>query len=345
MQSPLPLLTIVVPCYNEEEVLPATIAQLSSVLAELTNLALIHEKSNLLFVDDGSNDRTWSLIAMESVRSPFVTGIKLARNVGHQKAILAGLEIAKTKCDCAITIDADLQDDISVIQTFIEKYHEGYDIVYGVRDSRDTDSFFKKRTALGFYRLMKRLGIPLVANHADFRLLNRRALTELSRYQEENVFLRGIIPLLGLHSTKIYYDRKERLAGKTKYPLKKMLSFALEGITSFSITPIRFITLLGGVLFLFSLVAGSYALMQKFFGYTRDGWTSLMISIWFIGGLQLVAIGIIGEYIGKIYQEVKHRPKYTIDIDLYTNPMLNSQQDTLTFHMGNNRLRDKGSSH
>ncbi|MCU9602256.1 glycosyltransferase family 2 protein [Pallidibacillus thermolactis] len=325
MENNSPLLAIVVPCYNEEEVLPETIKQLSCCLNDLVNDQLIHMDSKILFVDDGSRDRTWSIIARESIRNPLVTGIKLTRNVGHQNALLAGYLVAKEKCDCAISIDCDLQDDISVIRNFIEKYHQGYEIVYGVRDSRETDTWFKRTTALSFYRLMKKMGIHLVHNHADFRLLGKRALEELAKYEENNLFLRGIIPLLGFKATEVYYDRKERFAGKTKYPLKKMLSFAINGITSFSMMPIRIITFLGFVLFFISIFAGSYALIQKVLGFTSAGWTSLMISIWFIGGLQLVAIGIIGEYIGKIFMEVKKRPKFAIDIDLYTKPMLGEQ--------------------
>lgn len=320
-----PLLTVVVPCYNEEEVLPESIKQLSSCLDNLVEDRLIHEDSKILFVDDGSKDRTWSIIAMESIRNRFVTGIKLTCNVGHQNALLAGYLKAKEKCDCAISIDCDLQDDITVIRTFVEKYLQGYEIVYGVRDSRETDTWFKRTTAQSFYRLMKRMGIHLVYNHADFRLLGKRALEELAKYEETNLFLRGIIPLLGFKSTEVYYDRRERLAGTTKYPLKKMLSFAINGITSFSMMPIRIITFLGFILFFVSILAGSYALIQKVLGFTSAGWTSLMISIWFIGGLQLVAIGMIGEYIGKIFMEVKKRPKFAIDIDLYTKPMLGEQ--------------------
>lgn len=317
-----PMLTIVVPCYNEEEVLTETIKGLTMVMHELCQSDLIDTTSKILFVDDGSKDRTWSIIAMESIRNPFVTGIKLARNTGHQNALLAGYFKAKEKCDCVISIDADLQDDIGVIKEFIEKYHEGYEIVYGVRRRRETDTLFKRSTALGFYRLMKKCGIHLIDNHADFRLLGSRALGELARFPESNLFIRGIIPLLGFKSAEVYYDRKERLAGETKYPLKKMLSFAIDGITSFSIMPVRIITFLGFLLFFFSILTGGYAFVQKFMGYTSEGWTSLMISIWLIGGLQLVAIGLIGEYIGKIFIEVKNRPKYTIDIDLFTKPIL-----------------------
>lgn len=322
MNTKIPLLTIVVPCYNEEEVLPETITQLTALIHDLVAKKLIRPRSNLLFVDDGSHDRTWQLIAMASVQNPLVTGIKLARNVGHQHALLAGYLKAREKADCVISIDADLQDDIAVIEQFVEKYHQEYDIVYGVRKRRDTDTFFKRTTAHVFYKLMNKLGIPLVYNHADFRLLSKRALDELARYPETNVFLRGMIPFIGFKSTEVYYDRKERLAGETKYPLKKMLSFAINGITSFSITPVRSITFLGLLLSVIGMAAGSYALFQKLLGTTSAGWTSLMISIWLIGGLQLVAIGLIGEYIGKIFVEVKKRPKYAIEIDLYSRKIL-----------------------
>lgn len=308
-----PILTIVVPCYNEEDVLPETIKQLTNVLENLLEEHLIAIGSKILFVDDGSRDRTWELIEQESERNPFVTGIKLSRNFGHQKALLAGLETAKNDSDCVISIDADLQDDVSAIREFVVKYWEGYDIVYGVRRSRDTDTWFKRATAQWFYRFMQKLGVQLVYNHADFRLMSKRALEELSRYTEVNIFLRGIVPLLGFRSTEVFYDRKERFAGQSKYPLKKMLSFAFDGVTSFSIAPIRFITFIGFLAFLLSSIAGIYALAVKLLGHAESGWTSIIISIWFIGGLLLMGIGLIGEYIGKIYQEVKRRPRFTIE--------------------------------
>lgn len=308
-----PVLTIVVPCYNEEDVLPETIKQLTNVLEHLMEEHLIAGGSKVLFVDDGSRDRTWELIEQESERNPFVTGIKLSRNFGHQKALLAGLETAKNDSDCVISIDADLQDDVSAIREFVVKYWEGYDIVYGVRRSRDADTWFKRATAQWFYRFMQKLGVHVVYNHADFRLMSKRALEELSRYTEVNIFLRGIVPLLGFRTTKVFYDRKERFAGQSKYPLKKMLSFAFDGITSFSIAPIRFITFIGFLAFLLSSIAGIYALAVKLLGHAESGWTSIIISIWFIGGLLLMGIGLIGEYIGKIYQEVKRRPRFTIE--------------------------------
>ncbi|QJX81212.1 glycosyltransferase family 2 protein [Priestia megaterium] len=318
MKPTLPLVTIVVPCYNEQEVLKDTITQLSSVLDDLRKEELISASSKILFVDDGSKDRTWSLIAMESTINSYVTGLKLSCNVGHQKALLAGLEKAKSKSDCVISIDADLQDDISVIRSFILKYHEGDEIVYGVRDSRETDTFFKRNTALCFYRLMQKLNINLIYNHADYRLMSKRAIEELSRYKEADLFLRGIVPLIGFKSSKVTYSRKERLAGETKYPLKKMVSFAFNGLTSFSVFPIRAFTLLGCLLFLISVMTGSYAFIQKLLGNTSTGWTSLIISIWLLGAIQLISIGVVGEYIGKIFIEVKKRPPYAVDIDLYT---------------------------
>ncbi|OLO39972.1 glycosyltransferase [Priestia megaterium] len=318
MKSTLPLVTIVVPCYNEQEVLKDTITQLSSVLDDLRKEELISAHSKILFVDDGSKDRTWSLIAMESTINSYVTGLKLSCNVGHQKALLAGLEKAKSKSDCVISIDADLQDDVSVIRSFLLKYHEGDEIVYGVRDSRETDTFFKRNTALCFYSVMQKLNINLIYNHADYRLMSKRAIEELSRYKEADLFLRGIVPLIGFKSSKVTYNRKERLAGETKYPLKKMVSFAFNGLTSFSVVPIRAFTFLGCVLFFISVMTGGYAFIQKLLGNTSIGWTSLIISIWLLAAIQLISIGVVGEYIGKIFIEVKKRPPYAVDIDLYT---------------------------
>lgn len=313
-----PVLTIVVPCYNEEEVLEETASQLSFVIEDMISEFLISDKSKILFVDDGSKDRTWELIEIEAKKNDFVKGLKLAKNVGHQNALIAGLEVANKQSDCVVSIDADLQDDVNVIKTFLEKFWDGYDIVYGVRDSRDTDTFFKRTTALGFYRFMEKIGINLVPNHADFRLMSHRALNELFNYKETNLFLRGLVPLVGFSSTKVYYDRKERFAGESKYPLKKMLAFAFDGITSFSIAPIRFVTFIGFLSVIFSAIAGGYAFFQEILGNTKTGWSSLMISIWFVGGLQLMGIGIIGEYIGKIYHEVKRRPRYAVESDLFS---------------------------
>ncbi|MCM3165151.1 glycosyltransferase family 2 protein [Metabacillus litoralis] len=310
-----PILTIVVPCYNEEEVLPETLTVLINTLEDLIEDRLISDQSNILLVDDGSKDQTWSIIYKESLQNRKVHGLKLARNVGHQSALLAGLIAAKDSSDCVVSIDADLQDDVDVIKDFILKYNEGFDIVYGVRDKRDTDQLFKKTTAEAFYKVMQKLGVNLIYNHADYRLMSKRAVEELEKFEEVNLFLRGIVPLIGFPSTSVYYDRKERFAGDTKYPLKKMISFAFEGITSFSVTPIRFVLLLGLLSFFTSLLFGSYFVTLKFIGETETGWTSLITSIWLIGGLQLIAIGLIGEYIGKIYKESKRRPRYSIDIN------------------------------
>lgn len=313
-----PSLTIVIPCYNEEDVFLETKRQLLIVLSDLIHEQLIAQNSKLLFVDDGSQDRTWELIHRASSEHSSVTGIKLSRNFGHQKALLSGLSISAKKSDCVISVDADLQDDITVIKQFVVKYLEGYDIVYGVRKNRDTDTTFKRASAQGFYRMMNKLGMNLVYNHADYRLLSQRALTHLLSFKETNLFLRGMVPLVGFKSTKVYYDRKERFAGESKYPIRKMLSFAFEGLTSFSVKPIRFITWLGFLAALFSFTAAFYAFIQKLLGNTTSGWTSLMISVWFIGGLMLMSLGLIGEYIGKIYQEVKHRPLFIIEDDLYS---------------------------
>ncbi|MEZ0118373.1 UNVERIFIED_ORG: glycosyltransferase involved in cell wall biosynthesis [Heyndrickxia coagulans] len=331
--SQYPKLTIVVPCYNEEAVLHETMKQLSEVLESLIQSKLIAKDSMLLFVDDGSRDKTWQIIESASARHPFVKGIKLSRNAGHQNALLAGLTVASEHSDCVISIDADLQDDIRAIRDFMEKYWQGYDIVYGVRDSRETDTWFKRTSAQGFYWLMGKMGIQLVPNHADFRLMSKRALEELLKYKEANLFLRGIIPLLGFPSTKVYYDRKERMAGESKYPLKKMLAFALDGITSFSITPVRFVTALGFVTFILSAFVGLYALIEELAGHTVSGWASLIISIWLLGGLELMAVGLIGEYIGKIFKEVKRRPRYTIETNLYKDEkssfVLSQNSDTM----------------
>jgi polyisoprenyl-phosphate glycosyltransferase len=316
-----PILTIVVPCFNEEEVLPNTISEMDTFLTVLISEKMVSDKSKILFVDDGSKDETWSMIYKESLNNQQIKGLKLSRNVGHQNALLAGLFTAKKASDCVVSIDADLQDDIYVIRDFIEKFNEGYDIVYGVRQGRQTDTFFKRSTAELFYKIMGMMGVKIIFNHADYRLMSKRALEELERFGEANMFLRGIVPLIGFASTNVYYDRKERLAGETKYPLKKMLSFAFDGITSFSITPIRFVLLIGFLSFFVSLAFGAYFISLKFFGETETGWTSLITSIWLIGGLQLIAIGLIGEYIGKIYKESKRRPKYIIDIDTFNLPV------------------------
>jgi polyisoprenyl-phosphate glycosyltransferase len=316
-----PVLTIVVPCYNEEEVLPDTIDQLDQFVSQLIKEQIVSNRTRILFVDDGSKDRTWEIIYKTGLRNEHIRGLKLSRNVGHQNALLAGLFAAKEYSDCVVSIDADLQDDIEVIRDFIQKFNEGNEIVYGVRKRRDTDTIFKRTTAQGFYKLMKKMGVDLVYNHADFRLMSKRALMELEEFKEVNLFLRGIVPLLGFRSDVVYYDRKERQAGETKYPLKKMLAFAFDGITSFSVSPIRFVLFIGFVSFFLSLVFGLYFLLLKTLGETQTGWTSLITSIWLIGGLQLIAIGLIGEYVGKIYKESKQRPKFIVDIDTFSMPV------------------------
>ena len=266
-----------------------------------------------MFVNDGSKDKTWELISEEHKAHKQIKGLNLAKNVGHQYALTAGLMTAKDMCDVTVSIDADLQDDTSVIEEMIDKFHEGCDIVYGVRNSRKKDSFFKRTTAQGFYKLMNVMGVKTVYNHADFRLMSKRSLEAFSEYKETNLYLRGMVPLLGYKTDSVYYERKERVAGESKYPLKKMLALAFEGISSFSTKPIDMITVLGfGIVFL-SIIAAVYAFVSYFMGRVEAGWTSLILSIWFLGGVQLLSIGLIGKYIGKIYTEVKHRPRYNIE--------------------------------
>lgn len=307
------VLYLVVPCYNEQEVLPETARRLLEKLESLTKRGLIAPESRILFVNDGSKDRTWELIEELHEQNPVYQGVKLSRNRGHQNALLGGLMTAKEYADMVISLDADLQDDIDVIDQFVERYYAGCEIVYGVRSARKSDTFFKRFTAESFYRLISFMGGEVVFNHADYRLMSKRALEELSNYQEVNLFLRGIVPMIGFQTDVVTYERHERLAGESKYPLKKMLALAVDGITSLSIKPIRFIVFLGGLLFFCSILMLIYSLVQHFLGNTTSGWTSLIVSIWAIGGLQLLAIGIIGEYIGKIYLETKARPKYIIE--------------------------------
>lgn len=306
-------LYLVIPCYNEEEVLPETSRQLLDKMTGLMRKGKITEKSRIVFVDDGSKDHTWEIIANLHKENPIYQGVRLSRNRGHQNALLAGLMTVKEHCDMAISLDADLQDDIDAIDEMIEKYEAGNDVVYGVRNARDTDTFFKKATAEGYYKVMKHLGADIVFNHADYRLMSRRALDGLESFSETNLFLRGIVPMIGYRSDIVYYARKERFAGESKYPLKKMLSFAWEGITSLSIKPISMITRLGILIFLVSIVMLIYSVVRHAMGATITGWTSLIVSIWAIGGIQLFAIGMIGQYIGKVYLEAKHRPKFLID--------------------------------
>lgn len=305
-------LVIVVPCYNEEEVLPETTAQLSRVLDGLRGKKAI-DQGIILYVDDGSKDTTWRLVQKYATENPYVKGLKLAHNVGHQQALWAGLEWASQRADAAVSIDADLQDDVDAIGTMVDYYNRGVDIVYGVRRERKVDTFFKKGTALAFYCLMRNLGGEIVYNHADFRLMSRRTLLALMAFPERNLFLRGIVASMGYPSAVVYYDRKERFAGESKYPLKKMISFALDGITSFSVRPLRYITYLGLFFMLIAVFAIFYGLFSYVEGSALPGWTSLLVSMWFIGGAILLACGIIGEYVGKIYKEVKQRPRYFIE--------------------------------
>jgi polyisoprenyl-phosphate glycosyltransferase len=324
-----PILGIVVPCYNEEEVLPETTKRLTAVIQDLIQRNLISKDSYILYVDDGSKDKTWELIQLLFSDNPFVSGLKLAQNAGHQKALLAGLMKAKETADCVISIDADLQDDLDVIAEFIDRFHKGYDVVYGVRNDRTSDTFFKRTTAQGYYKIMRLMGVNLVYNHADYRLMSKNVLNKLSTFKEYNLFLRGIIPLIGFKSTQVYYERHERFAGESKYPLRKMLAFAFDGITSFSVTPIRFVTYVGLSFSIISLLVGGYALVSKFFGATISGWTSLILSVWFIGGIQLMSIGLIGEYIGRIYKETKQRPKYIVEEHLVNAGHRSKKQSSL----------------
>ena len=303
----------VIPCYNEQEVLPITAEQLRIKYDQLLKSGLIAENSRILLVDDGSKDRTWQIISQLHQADRRFQGVKLSRNRGHQNALLAGLMTARSFCDAAISLDADLQDDINAMDTMLQKFQDGCDIVYGVRNDRETDTVFKRCTAQGYYKFMSGMGGELVYNHADYRLMSRRALDGLAEFGEVNLFLRGIVPMIGYRSDIVTYARKERPAGKSKYPLKKMLAFAWEGLTSLSIRPIRMITILGTLIFLVSIGMLIYSVIRHAMGATITGWTSLAVSIWAIGGLQLLAIGIIGEYIGKVYLETKSRPKYIIE--------------------------------
>ena len=304
-------LYLVIPCYNEEEVLPESSKQLRAKMDTLMAAGKISKESRI--VNDGSKDRTWEIIESLHKENPLFQGIKLSRNKGHQNALLAGLMTVKEHCDMAISMDADLQDDIDAIDGMLEKYAEGCDIVYGVRNARDTDTASKRKTAEGYYKVMRLLGADIVYNHADYRLMSKRALDGLEQFKEVNLFLRGVVPMIGYKSDKVYYARKERFAGESKYPLKKMLAFAWEGLTSLSVKPIRMIMTLGSAIFLVSIAMLIYSLVRHAMGATLVGWTSTVVSIWAIGGLQLLAIGIIGEYIGKVYLETKQRPKFIVE--------------------------------
>jgi polyisoprenyl-phosphate glycosyltransferase len=305
-------LTIVVPCYNEEEVLPETVGRLLQVITEIQSKGAINPDSEILLVDDGSKDTTWSLIERLGQENPIIHGLKLSRNRGHQNALLAGLMTADG--DAVISIDADLQDDPWVIEKMVAAYHDGYDIVYGVRDNRDSDTAFKRMTAEGYYGLLRLMGVDLVFNHADYRLMTRRAIEALRLYGEVNLFVRGIIPLLGFRSTQVFFRRQERFAGESKYPLHRMLGLAADGITSFSAVPLRLITFLGFVVFVVSTLLGGWALAIRLFSNEAvPGWASTVIPTYFLGGVQLLSIGVIGEYLAKIYMEVKRRPLFHIE--------------------------------
>ena len=307
-------LYIVVPCYKEQEVLPETSKRLKEKVLALRASGKISDKSRIMFVNDGSSDNTWPIISQLHEQEPeMFSGVNLSRNRGHQNALLAGLMTAVNYADMIVSMDADLQDDINAVDGMVNAYHEGFEVVYGVRSKRETDTFFKRFTAEGFYKVMKALGVDIVFNHADYRLMSRRAVEGLAQFSEVNLFLRGIVPQIDYKWTTVTYECAERFAGESKYPLKKMLAFAADGITSFSVKPIRFVLTAGVVIFLISLVMLLYALISKLTGHTSAGWTSLMGSIWLIGGIQLLSLGVVGEYIGKIYNETKRRPRFIIE--------------------------------
>ncbi|HJC50620.1 MAG TPA: glycosyltransferase family 2 protein [Candidatus Anaerostipes avistercoris] len=306
------ILYLVIPCYNEEAVLHETAKRLKEKISTMVSEGMISMKSRIMFVNDGSKDDTWNIIRKFHEKDSVFSGVSLSRNRGHQNALLAGLMTAKEYADMVISMDADLQDDIDAIDKFVEKYYEGYDIVYGVRNKRETDTFFKRNTALAFYKFQALMGVDAVYNHADYRLMSKRALEGLEGFKEVNLFLRGIVPLIGYQYTTVAYDRNERFAGESKYPLKKMLAFALDGITSFSIKPIRFVTMTGFIIFLGSILVILYSFIRKILGFTVGGWAFLACSIWLLGGIELLGLGVVGEYIGKIYNEAKQRPRYII---------------------------------
>lgn len=310
--SQKPVIGIVVPCYNEEEALHHSIPVLTDILQELVASEEISNKSYILCVDDGSKDKTWAVIKDLNAKNPMVKGLALAHNRGHQFALLAGLMSAKNDCDAVISIDADLQDDPKAIIRMVELYKQGNEIVYGVRKSRETDSWFKRQSARSLYKLQNSMGLQTIYDHADYRLMSKRALEILSQYEEQNLFLRGIVPLIGLQTAIVYYDRNVRVAGESKYPLGKMLSFSIDGITSFTAKPIRWIFLCGLIMLILDILVALYVFGSYIWGHPVSGWSSIMLSIWFLGSIILISIGIVGEYIGKIYTESKHRPRYNI---------------------------------
>lgn len=318
-------LYIVIPMFNEEEVIDETTKRLRIKVNDLIKKKIISKDSKVLYVNDGSKDKTWEKITQINKEDKLFTGISLSRNKGHQNALVAGLFTARNYADVVISMDADLQDDINAIDEMLEKYHNGCDIVYGVRSARKKDTFFKKVTAEGFYKFMKLMGVDIVYNHADYRLTSKRVLDEFSNFKEVNLFLRGIFPLIGFKTDVVYYERAERFAGTSKYPLKKMLNFAWDGITSFSVKPLRFICVLGFLILFISIIIMIYAFIRKVTGNNVEGWTFITISIWFLGGLQMLSLGIVGEYIGKVYNETKQRPRYIIEDNLLETKISNKK--------------------
>lgn len=312
-----PVLYIVIPCYNEQEALPITAKRLTELTDDMLAKGLIDPASRIVLVDDGSRDETWQVIRELHAADKRFEGVKLAHNAGHMNALWAGMTLSAEKCDCVITIDADLQDDVNAMYGFLEEYAKGADVVSGVRSSRKKDTFFKRTTAQGFYKMMNKLGVEMVYNHADYRLLSRRALEALLSFGEVNMFLRGMVPMLGFKNAQVYYERGERVAGESKYPLKKMIAFAMEGVTSLSNKPIRYVLLLGALCALLGLVMAVYVIISLIRGHAAAGWASTMMSIWLLGGLQLMALGLIGEYVGKIYMETKRRPKFILEEHLH----------------------------
>ena len=308
-----PILFIVVPCYNEQEALPITAKRLTELTDDMISKSIIAPESRIVLVDDGSKDETWRVISGLHAADGRFEGVKLAHNAGHMNALWAGMTLSAQRCDCVITIDADLQDDVNAMYGFLEEFKKGADVVSGVRASRSKDTWFKRTTAQGFYRFMAKLGVEMVYNHADYRLLSRRALEALLSFGEVNMFLRGMVPMLGFKTAQVYYERGERVAGESKYPLKKMIAFAMEGVTSLSNKPIRYVLLLGALCALLGVGMAVYVIISLVRGHTVAGWASLMMSIWLLGGLQLMALGLIGEYVGKIYMETKRRPKFILE--------------------------------
>ena len=308
-----PVLFIIIPCYNEQEALPITAKRLTELTDDMIARQIIDPSSRIVLVDDGSRDATWDVIAGLHASDARFEGVKLAHNAGHMNALWAGMTLSAERCDCIISIDADLQDDVNAMYGFLEEFAKGADVVSGVRSSRETDTWFKRTTAQGFYKLMKKLGVEMVYNHADYRLLSRRALQALLSFGEVNMFLRGMVPMLGFKTAEVTYARGERVAGESKYPLKKMVAFAMEGITSLSNKPIRYVLLLGALCALLGVAMAVYVIVSVARGHTVAGWASLMMSVWLLGGLQLMALGLIGEYVGKIYMETKRRPKFILE--------------------------------